>query len=546
HPRSLVSHFLQGVRDTTLSAYAHQAYPFDKLADEMNGDRDLSRNALFDVLVNHQFMESINDGFLKGRQLKISETAKLDLEFAFYESSNSLKGEVIYNTDLFNHDTAVLFSAQLIALLDALITAPVDKTVKDVVSLISIPDQELLLKGRGNEKNYPVHAGYTNLFFKQAAEFKNNTALRDSKNILSYARLAERSLAISHRLQQENVSPNPVIAVCLPRCCELTAIAIGIWHAGGIYMPLDASLPADRMAYMLEDSGAAFIITNEPMPGIALKQLNAQEFFASREINSTNETVADNIYNGSYLLYTSGSTGKPKGVLVSAAGMLNHMHSKCDDLQLNEESIIAQTASVSFDTSIWQIFAGLLAGACVRIYSKDEVLNMKQHLKQLQEDGITVAQMVPSYMREFIVEAEGIKGSQLPSLQYLLSIGEELDSSLAARCIHNFSAKLVNSYGPTEAADNISMHFINENEIGEKIPIGKALHNTQLYVVDELGHLCQPGIIGEICASGIGVAQGYIGNAKERSAEVFMEDPFTKGRWMYRTGDLGKWDAKQD
>lgn len=551
HPQSLVQQLLGDVRETTLSAYRHQAYPFDKLVEESEIERDLSRNALFDVLVNYQLSKSSTSNSLSKQELKLLESsnsrkldlsnvellesfetyAKLDLEFDFRETDTELNVQLIYNTSLFNETTARNYTNELHTLINELPISE-NKTVKQLLTSISIPDEQLITKGAGPVISYPVHAGYSTLFFKQAALHPNNIAVCDSNASLTYAELAAKATRVSNSLKSKGITPGSVIAVSMSRGCDLAAIAIGIWNAGAVYMPVDPDLPADRIGYMLEDAGARLFTIDE---------LNVIETDSNKPVES------DRQYDGSYLLYTSGSTGRPKGVQVTAAGMLNHLHSKCDDLQLNEESIVAQTASVSFDVSIWQTFAPLLAGGSVRIYSKSEVLDIKRHLHQLKEDGITVLQAVPSYLQEFISEAEKNNHSnQLPSLKYLLSVGEELHGTLATRCFNCFSACIVNSYGPTEAADNISMHFVKAVNSTDKISIGRAIANMQLYVIDNSGNLCQPGIVGEICVSGIGVTKGYIGNAGEKSGEVFMQDPFDSTRWMYRTGDLGGWGVQDD
>lgn len=537
HPQSLVQQILGAVKETTLSAYGHQAYPFDKLVEESGIERDLSRNALFDVLVNYerrQLSKSFTSRKFELSNIELLESfktySKLDLEFDFRETDTNLNVQLIYNTSLFSDTTAHNYISELHTLINQL-PGSENKTVNQLLSSINVPDEELIAKGTGAITNYPVHAGYSTLFFKEAALHSNNIAVRDSNASLTYEALAAKARHVSKALTSKGIAPGSVVAVCMQRCCDLVAIAIGIWHAGAIYMPLDPDLPADRIGYMLEDADA---------------QLFSIDDFNEIQSGSI-ETEADRRFDGSYLLYTSGSTGRPKGVQVSAAGMLNHVHSKCDDLQLTEDSIVAQTASVSFDISIWQTFATLLAGGSVRIYSRSEVLDIRRHLNQLAEDGITVLQAVPSYLQELISEAEKPgTASQLPSLKYLLSVGEELHGALAARWFNCFNACIVNSYGPTEAADNISMHFLNACDNNDRVSIGRAIANMQLYVVDSAGNLCQPGVAGEICVSGIGVANGYIGNAKEKSGEVFMQDPFDSTRWMYRTGDLGRWGVHDD
>lgn len=538
-PQSLVLQILGDVRETTLSAYGHQAYPFDKLLDEAAIERDLSRNALFDVLVNYGFQPGNKSVSSKpaAQTLNLQQSsllknasvyAKLDLEFDFNETPDALQVQLVYNTGLFNDTTAHQYSNGLQTLI-TLLPGFANSTVKQLIDTISLGREELIAKGTGPVIDYPVYEGYSSLFFQQALLHADNIAVRDGSESLIYSQLAAKAKAVCSVLSKKGITPGAVIAVAMPRSCQLVATAIGIWAAGGVYMPLDPDLPADRSGYMLEDANAQLFSIENP------------------ETNEITETATGKQFDGAYLLYTSGSTGRPKGVQVSAAGMLNHLHSKCDDLQLNEHSIVAQTASVSFDVSIWQTFAALLAGGSVRIYSRNEVLDIRHHLRQLQQDNISILQAVPSYLQEFIGEAEKSKdNNHLPTLKYLLSVGEELHGPVATRWFNRFNTCVVNSYGPTEAADNISMYFLRHFNSNQKIPIGKAIANMQLYVIDDAGNLCQPGITGEICVSGIGVTSGYIGNAKERSAEVFMQDPFNSSRWMYRTGDLGRWGVYDD
>jgi tyrocidine synthetase III len=550
HPRTPVLHYLQSIKKGTLAANGHQAYPFDQLVEEAGIDRDLARNPLFDVLVNHQVIEQRDEIKLPGlsvQELYVPQpqSSKFDLEFEFHERGDKLTAQIIYNTDLFTHERAALFSSQFNMLLDSLLSSSSGSLVKDVLSATRLDDAELVMKGMGEQMMLPAAQGYSGLFFHQAMLRAKAVAVTDSKQSLSYAELSGKARQIAKGLAGLRVPSGAVVAICMDRSCELVAAAIGAWSAGCTYMPLDASLPAERIRYMLEDSGACLLVTDTVFDNISIEQLSLGELLhaAAAMQDTVNDVNDDNTLDGSYLLYTSGSTGRPKGVLVPAAGMLNHLHAKVQDLQLDANSKVAQTASVSFDVSVWQTFAALLCGGSVRMYTREEVLSMASHLRQLEEEKITVVQMVPSYLREFLHEAERMtEGVSLSGLRYLVSAGEELTGSLAASWFARYPhTAIANCYGPTEASDNISIHIFNSCKPTDKIPVGRALANMQLYVVDAFGELCQPGITGQVWVSGAGVARGYIGAAAERSAEVFMEDPFRKGRWLYRTGDLGMW-----
>ncbi|MGB8191887.1 MAG: amino acid adenylation domain-containing protein, partial [Chitinophagaceae bacterium] len=535
----------------------HARYPFVAVKENMQ-HAALHRFQYFFSVRNRLFDISSPEGALKDKlsfsyevlDILSKTDPQFDLHLEVYEAKQGSKAVFHYNTAVID-ESMVMRLADRFQQLCARVAADPQVRLGELIKLPEAEAKNVIALGHGSERSYDIHSGFSTLFCRQANESRENIAVKDSNKTWTYQELMQQAAKASCcllRSAPKNVT-NPVIAVCLPRSCELVATAIGIWQMGGIYMPVDPGLPMERISYMLKDAGASLFISDQPLQGISIKQLSIGELFDGDETEGDlfAEPLADADCNGAYLLYTSGSTGKPKGVLVGAAGMLNHIHSKCEDLQLSAQSIVAQTASVSFDVSIWQTFACLLAGGCVRIYSRDEVLNIKHHLTQLQNDAITVMQMVPSYLREFITEAEHHKNIILPSLQYLVSAGEELDGGLSTRWFQRFAGcAIANCYGPTEASDNISINIFRKSGHALKIPAGKAINNMQLYVVDAAGNLCQKGVTGEIWVSGIGCARGYIGNAVEKTAEVFTEDPFTEGRWLYKTGDLGRWGMKDE
>jgi amino acid adenylation domain-containing protein len=245
-----------------------------------------------------------------------------------------------------------------------------------------------------------------------------------------------------------------------------------------------------------------------------------------------------------YILYTSGSTGTPKGVMIEHQGMLNHLLAKRDDLQLNSASVIAQNASETFDISIWQFLAALTVGGKTVIYSKDMVLEPKQLLKKINDDDVTILEVVPSYLSVLLDQLEELKAEELfSSLSYLLVTGETLQKKLVSRWFSFYPGiRMVNAYGPTEASDDITHCILDVLPAGSTVPIGKVLPNMKVYIVDLHMGLCPMGVKGEIVVSGIGVGRGYL-NHKEKTQAVFVDDPFISGEKMrmYRTGDIGRW-----
>jgi amino acid adenylation domain-containing protein len=552
-----VSDLLLQVKQATLGAYANQLYPFDQLVEEVESERDLSRSALFDVLVNHQSI-GVEDEQISWTGVSIDRydngiadvTSKFDLEFDFYEHESMLAVHVVYNTDLFKRNTVAAFCRQLINVLEQIITQPAKQLWQVSLSAndeSSVPPTYSL----GPVHAFDTTSGYSTLFERQATLTGDAIAVEDASGKWSYAELMQYANNVAHMLREElsqkyDPAEKLVVAVCTERSRLLTALAIGIWKAGGIYMPVDPSLPSEPMQYILNDSGASLVITDALMQGINVPQELAGTFLGNACSGPCAPLRGARDNDGAYLLYTSGSTGRPKGVIVPAAGMLNHMHSKAADLQLDHTSIVAQTATQSFDVSIWQMFAALLRGGKVNIYGRLQVMELRSHIAELDAHKVTVMQTVPSYLNEFLEDLEQRdQSTPLSSLRYLITAGEELGAALAARWFRLVPhARIANCYGPTECADNISIHIMQSGDGKSRVPVGRPLANTQLHVVNEQQQLCPQGILGEIWVSGPGVAAGYIGAAATLSAKVFMPDPFAKGRWLYKTGDLGRWNEE--
>lgn len=552
-----VSDLLLQVKQTTLGAYANQLYPFDQLVEEVEAERDLSRGALFDVLVNHQSIGA-EDEHISWSGVSIDRydngiadvSSKFDLEFDFYEHGNELAIHLVYNTDLFKRNTIAAFCRQLINVLEQVIAHPAKQLWK--ISL-SGNDESIVppAYSMGPLHAFDTASGYSTLFERQALLARNAIAVEDASGKWSYSELMQYANNVAQMLheklaQKHDPAQRLVIAVCTERSRMLVALAIGVWKAGGIYMPVDPSLPAEPMQYILNDSGASLVITDTIMQNINIQQELASSFLANTFSGPCAPLRGARDNDGAYLLYTSGSTGRPKGVIVPAAGMLNHMQSKAIDLQLDHTSIVAQTATQSFDVSVWQMFAVLLCGGKVNIYGRLQVMELRTHITDLDAHKVTVMQTVPSYLNEFLEDLEQRdQPVQLGSLRYLITAGEELSAALAARWFRLMPhARIANCYGPTECADNISIHIMQSNDGRSRVPVGRPLANMQLHVVNEQQQLCPQGIVGEIWVSGPGVANGYIGNAAINSGNVFAPDPFSQGRWLYKTGDLGRWNEE--
>jgi amino acid adenylation domain-containing protein len=249
----------------------------------------------------------------------------------------------------------------------------------------------------------------------------------------------------------------------------------------------------------------------------------------------------------SYVIYTSGTTGKPKGVMIHHQGMLNHLYAKINELAIDRYDIIAQTASICFDISVWQFLAGLLVGGTTYIIDKEVVLNPQQLLEVLQEAKITILETVPSLMSTFLSITEEMEYKDLQSLRWMIPTGEALPVSLVRDWSKQYPRiELVNAYGPTEASDDVT-HYVVEGIPGQdqkSISIGKPLQNLHIYILDKYLSLCPIGVRGEICVSGLGIGRGYL-NDPEKTATFFVPNPFLgeidnqDHAVIYKTGDIG-------
>jgi amino acid adenylation domain-containing protein len=539
--------YLQQVKQVLLQAYENQDYPFDKLLEEIEVVRDLSRSALFDVLVSHQVIDPVRSQFtMEGLSVKKYEStsnataSKVDLEFEFFEHENVLAAQLIYNTALFLPSTAARFVSYFHALINALI-ADRETLLKDVRLTTAAEDKLLAEKGAGRKTNYPVNLHFVELLKRKTEETPAAIALVEGDIKWSYAALDEWSDKLAAQLHIQHEEP---VGVYMQRGVHLIGSIIAIWKAGGAYLPLEPSLPADRLSFMRDNAGLRIVLQDEqhPLPVSCEITVDVNQVAESTSSVFT-PAYALTANDLAYIIYTSGSTGTPKGAMINQAGMLNHIYAKIDDFKVHSRSRIAQTASQSFDISIWQMMTSLLAGGQVHIYSHQELLDVNNFLPRIVKDGIAILQIVPSYLSEIVQPAfQGLLSAD-HSLEYIISTGEELKYALVEKWFEIYPAiKLVNAYGPTEAADDISHAIFDAPVRKGKVPLGYTIPNLRIYIVDKDGRLSPEGLPGEIWVSGIGVGRGYV-KLPERTAAAFMDDPFYAGNRVYRTGDLGRWNA---
>ncbi|MEM9922044.1 MAG: amino acid adenylation domain-containing protein, partial [Bacteroidota bacterium] len=406
--------------------------------------------------------------------------------------------------------------------------------------------QSILNYAMGERVTFPVDQSIGSLFSQQALIHPDRPALRCGDRAYSYQRLDELTNRLAHYLKDHfGLGPERVVGICMERSDWYVISLLSVLKTGAAFAPIATDLPAARRTYILSETEAALVLTEAEgleaeVPVLCLPTTQ------SEWMNTSAQPIAldGNTTQLSYILYTSGSTGKPKGAMIEQGGMLNHLYAKIRQLQMDESSVVGLTASISFDISIWQALSALLVGGCTQVYRQETVLSPRNLAEAVAADGLTILELVPSYLTELMQIWEQESLISWTTLKFLLVTGETLPKQLTARWFKLYNnIPLVNAYGPTEASDDITHALITNTPESESTPIGKPVENLNVYVLDEQLNLCPIGVKGEICVGGIGVGRGYLKDADKTNA-VFVQDPFGEaGARMYKTGDIGRYNS---
>lgn len=550
------------VNESLQAAREHRLFSFHQLAEALISPRDPSRSPLFDVALSLENLESLNpetgDGmpaaamegvFVESRTFDL-KTADFDLSFEFARAPEGISVELRYNTDLFKPATIDRLGRHYRELFRSI----VENSGAPIYTLEYLPEEEKeqLLHGfNDTHAENPDTGTIPRLFVEQVEKTPDRIALlgpgpdtgttAGDELLLSYKHLNKRSSQLARLLIDKGVKPGDITGILLNRSVEMIVVLMAILKAGGVYLPIDSEYPEKRNIYMLRDSGARMIVTTSSLAATseAVATWDGNTILLDLEERNLTPTPSPSSFqpgepvqraeDPAYVIYTSGSTGKPKGVLVQHYSVVNLAFSQARSFNVCVTDRILQFSSICFDASVEQMFITLLFGACLVMVDKNLLLHKKKFNHFIASRTVNHIHSVPSFLHFIdLREPHGLKR--------IVAGGDLCPVPLAKKM--SGLCDFINEYGPTETTVTSIEMIYRENRVDEtmaRLPIGRPLENTTLYVLDKWLNIVPIGVVGELYIGGKGVAPGYL-NKPDLTGERFVF--LSTGERVYRTGDL--------
>ncbi len=550
----------RNIAEQAQQALNHQELPLELLLEHMSIGRDLSRSPLFQTMFNLQSQQGAAQFSLAGipfAAIQIPETgAKFDLTLDVIDQGARVIVDLEYNTDLFNPETAARMLGHYKQLLSAMLQQPNARLGS--LPLLSTDESRTQLKAwNATDLPLPVAQDMIALFESQVARIPDQVAVTFGPDSISYQALNERANQLAHWLRQQGVTTDRLVAVSLEREVMLLVALLAIQKAGGGYLPLDPAQPKDRNAYIIEHAQPVLLLTRDalqqdayiPCPILTLEAFDQ----VRHELPAVNLGLAVHDRQLAYALYTSGSTGRPKGVQIERIAFVNFLHAMQAQLSLSTQHRFLAITTLGFDIAGLELFLSLVQGATVVLTSRSEAQDSGALIGLLQQHAITHLQATPATWQMLLDEADSQVWRGLNALCGGEALGAELATRLLARGVN-----LLNVYGPTETtvwSAAYPVKGVNQSVL----PIGQAIANNRLYILDGELNPVPIGAVGDLYIGGIGLARGYLARP-DLTAAAFIPNPFADqsndqnsdqnngygsglGSRLYRTGDLARYRA---
>ncbi|MDQ2935944.1 MAG: amino acid adenylation domain-containing protein, partial [Acidobacteriota bacterium] len=533
---------LRRVKEVALGAYAHQDLPFEMLVKEIQPNRTLAHNPLFQVMF---VLQSEPVPTLKLPGLTVSHVqvdnvvANFDLTLDAVERDGQLECLIESNADLFDDDTITRLLGHFENLLEGIVTNP-QQRISDLPLLSEAERHQLLVEWNNTGSDYPADKCVQRLFEDQVEASPGSVALLFGEQQMTYGELNARANQLAHYLKRKGVGPESRVGICIERSPEMIIALLGIVKAGGAYVPLDPGYPEARRKFMLEDAEVPLLLTRQALRGSFGGQLAEvlclEELFediATRSPdNPSIETTADSL---AYLMYTSGSTGKPKGVEVTQRNIVRLVRNT-NYASFARDEVFLQFAPISFDASTFEIWGSLLNGARLALMPSGSA-SLDELAHAIKRYQVTTLWLTAGLFHLMVdIHLDDLKG-----LRQLLAGGDILSVPHVKKVLRELKGcRLINGYGPTENTTFTCCYpVVDPAGINGSVPIGRPISNTHVYVLDSNLNPAPVGIPGELHVGGDGLARGYL-KRPELTAEKFINDPFDgrPGAQIYKTGDL--------
>jgi len=533
------------VKRTVIGAYEHQELPFEKLVEEIQPERDLSRSPLFQVmfaLQNAPAERLVLEGLAIKRLDMQPRTSKFDMTLNIAETEESLAGSLEYCTRLLDEKTVIRMVEHFRQLLTSAVENP--RVPLSELPLLTVEkESQLLAEWNDSSVEYAKPHCIHRLFESQVERTPDAVAVAFEGRLLTYAEINRKANQLAHYLRARGLGPEKLAGVFMERSLEMVIALLGILKAGGAYVPLDPSYPEERLKQMADGGQISALLTQSHLKQRA-SQVDAESICLDADWEMISEYIDTNPVGGAepdnlaYVIYTSGSTGRPKGVMIAHRAICNRLLWMQDFYGIVPEDRILQKTPFSFDVSVWEFFWPLLNGARLVVARPEGHKDSEYLVRLIIEQRISVLHFVPSMLKAFLQEEDLQK---CKTLRHVICSGEALTFDLQTRFFRVFETELSNLYGPTEAAVDVTYWLCLRDGERKIVPIGRPIANTQIYVLDKHMRPAPVGIPGELYIGGAGVGRGYLG-AADLTATKFIPDPFKgAGGRLYKTGDLARY-----
>ncbi len=524
--------FLLSVRKNLLEDYERQDYALSELISELGLSDTDGKCPLFDITI---LLTNIH---------KQMPDIKNDITMCFSKCEDELRGQVEYS-NLISEETITAFISHFLKVLESAL----ENTNSKLSELTIFSEKELnklLIEWNKTDVSYDKSKCIHQLFEEQVRKTPNTVAVTCGSTRITYLELNQKANKLAKYLRKMGVKANSLVGICLEPSIEMVVGLFGILKAGGAYVPVDSNYPKDRINYMLSDAKPVVLITRNHLDGL-LSELDLKKLFIDADWNKIEDEDPKDPYfedispeNMAYIIYTSGSTGKPKGSGVFQRGWNNLLNWFINEFNLNSSDKVMLISSFSFDLTQKNVFAPLITGGELHLTAM-EYYDPSFLMQYVFDKGISLLNCTPSAFYPFVDMEDSFK--KLSSIRGLFLGGEPISLSRLRKWVESehFSAKVINTYGPTECTDICSFYTISESDYknAQLVPIGRPVYNTRLYILNKNNELVPPGTIGELCIAGDGVGAGYINDA-QLTKQKFVRNPFAtdEGELLYKTGDL--------